>query len=69
MLKQQFNHSNISNLYFDRRSDLVSKDYFKLTIKQNINDDYIMKWHKEMNSVVISYGQTEPLNTIMELNI
>ena len=69
MLKQQFNHSNISNLYFDRRSDLVSKDYVKLTIKQNINDDYIMKWHNELDSVVISYGQSEPLNTIMELNI
>ena len=29
----QFNHSNISDLYFDRKSDLVSKGYVKQTVK------------------------------------
>ena len=36
-LKQQFNHSYISDLYFDRR-DFVSKHYVKQAIKQNIHD-------------------------------
>ena len=64
-----FNHSNVSDLYFDRRRDLVSKDYVKQTI-----EEYIMKWHNDLervnhklDSVVISYGHTEPLNTIIEL--
>ena len=38
-----FNHSNISDLYFDRRRDLVSKDYVKQTI-----EEYIMKWHNDL---------------------
>ena len=46
-LKQQFNHSNISDLYFDR-SNLVSKDYGKPTVKQNNQDEYIMKWHNDL---------------------
>ena len=56
MLKQQFSHSNISDLYFDRRRYLVSKDYVKQTIKQNIHDEYFMKWHNDLERNISRTG-------------
>ena len=47
-LKQQFGKCNIANIFFNRSTDLVAKDYVKQKIKQNIHDEYIMKWHNEL---------------------